>query len=362
MSRFPPLILFDLKGEYVPLCDTCYLNNPRLANARNVTPQNAFETGQKIMRSRFHVIVNLSSYRNDAEAALVMAGLVQGVEDWQKARSNAERIPCTFVLEEAHYWLPENEGHSTIRTVKHPMTGVSLLSHVQQIWFNVAKIGRSFGMGLIVATQHPADIDKRIISQAEWRFLLKAMEPADLKVYRSYGLTDDVAQALNPKQGEAYVIGPDGARGVYHIRRRFSPDEAKSPGLANIRNAAPVSDSPIHDSPEGGAFERTPAPVNRESVNGESMVNRPEKLVNDGEWGSESSPRLVNPVNDSEEQTGYSHAEEMQVILAYAELIKSALPGDPPITRTAIMRHLEWNTKHYQRIVKPVCDKHGIAP
>ena len=41
--------------------------------------------------------------------------------------------------------------------------------------------------------------------------------------------------ALNPKAGEAYVIGPEGSRGVYHIRRRYSPDVAKSPGLANIR-------------------------------------------------------------------------------------------------------------------------------
>jgi Helicase HerA, central domain len=359
-----PLIVLDHKPEYGPLCQRPYLTNPQVANAQDVTPQNAAARGQEIMEKRLQVVVDLSSYRDDVDAALVMANLAQGVLRYQKARENGVRIPCTFVLDEAHYWLPENEAHSTIRRVKHPQTGQTLLAFLQQVFFHVAKLGRSFGMGLIVATQRPADVDKRLISSADWRFLLKAMEPADLDVYRRYGLADSLAQALNPKAGEAYVIGPDESRGVYHIRRRYSPDVAKSPGLANIRNAAPVSDSPIHDSPERGAFERTPAPVNRESVNGESIVNRPEKRVNGGEWDGEYSPRpvnAVNAVNGSEEQTGYSHAEEMQVVLAYAELVKSALPGDPPITRTAIMKHLEWNTKHYQRIVKPVCDKHGIA-
>jgi hypothetical protein len=357
-----PLIVLDHKGEYGPLCATPYLLRPVRANAQNLTPANARAFAQQMMQERLQVVVDLSSYR-DADAALVMAGVITGVANYQKPLNKQDRVTCTVVLEEAHYWLPQDQSQSTIRGIKNrgDENGQTLLAYLQQTFFHLSKIGRSLGMGLVVATQRPADVDNRLISQAEWYFLLKVMLPADLARYKGFGAPDGVAAKLNPKKGEAYVIGPDGTEGVYHIRRRYSPDESQTPGLANIKNAAPVSDSPIHYSPERRAFERTPTPVHGESVHGESTVNRPEKGVNGGEWGGDYSPRPVNAVNGNEEQTGYSHAEEMQVVLAYAELVKSALPGDPPITRTAIMKHLEWNTKHYQRIVKPVCDKHGIA-
>ena len=355
------LIVFDHKPEYWPLCKQPYLTRPARANAQNLTPQHAAAIGQQIVQKRLHVVVDLTSYQSDVEAVLVMVRLIEGVRRYQQAQSDERRIPCTFVLDEAHYWLPENEAHSTIRHVKARTTGQSLLAYMQQVFFRLSEMGRTFGMGLIVATQRPANVDKRLTSQAEWRFLLKAMDPADLKTYRIYGLAAEVAQALSPHLGEAYVVGPDGSHGVYRIRRRFSPDVAKSPGLANIRNAGPVSDSPIHHVPEGGAFEHPSTPVNGESVKGEWLVNRPEKRVNDGEWGGESSPGPVNAVHAEEQQAGYTQAEEIRVIQAYAELVRTARPGDPPITRTAIMKHLDWNTKHYQRIIKPVCDKYGIA-
>ncbi len=57
------------------------------------------------------------------------------------------------------------------------------------------------------------------------------------------------------------MIGP-GIKGAYGIRRRYSPDEAKTPGLANIKNAARMQEqvaqqhySPFLHSPG----EHTPA-------------------------------------------------------------------------------------------------------
>jgi hypothetical protein len=329
-----------LKPEYRPLCQQPYLHNPVRANAQNVTRENAAAIAARIMEERLQVVVDLASYPTDMEAALVMASLAQGVLRYQQARENADRIPCTLVVDEAHYWLPENEGQSTIRHNKHPHTGQPLLAFVQQVFFHVAKVGRSFGMGLIVSTQRPADVDKRLISQTEWRFLLKAMDPADLKVYRRYGLADHLAQALNPKKGEAYVIGPDGSRGVYHIRRRYSPDIAQSPGLANIRAGSSATGSPRSRSPIGGDFEQLNAGGNVHQVNMVNGVNAPEPM---------------------EEAEGYTPDEEMHVVLAYAELRAA---GSQP-TRRAILAYLEehhnWNRKHYTRIIKPVCDKRRLA-
>ena len=357
-----PLIVFDHKPEYAPLCQQPYLRHPVRLSARTLSPQNAAATAQRLMQERWQAVLDLSSYGSDAEAAGVMTELIAGVLRYQKARENAARLPCTFVLDEAHYWLPEHEGHSTLRGLK-LRSGQALLSYVQQAFFTLAKLGRSFGMGLVVATQRPADVDKRLISSADWRFLLKALEPADLKVYRAYGLSDEQAMSLNPRQGQAYVIGPDGLHGVCHIRRRESPDVAKSPGLDNIRQAGARERSPF---PQAPAFERGNTPAGTFPGNtraGESWpVERTETFPT--RW--EQSPVAGNAGNTLHEETGmgseaegYTHEEEAQVLLAYAELLRTGNGVIP--SRRAIKDALGWSSRQFSRVIKPVCDKHAIA-
>src|SRR5450759_1633399 len=183
-----PLIVLDHKGEYGPLCASPYLLRPVRANAQNLTPANARAFAQRMMQERLQVVVDLSSY-HDADAALVMAGLITGVGNYQKPLDKADRVTCTIVLEEAHYWLPQDQSQSTIRGIKNrgDENGQTLLAYLQQTFFNLSKIGRYLGMGLIVATQRPADVDNRLISQAEWYFLLKVMLPADLARYKGFG-------------------------------------------------------------------------------------------------------------------------------------------------------------------------------
>jgi hypothetical protein len=359
-----PIIVLDHKGEYGPLCATPYLLRPVHANAQNLTPANARAFAQRIMTERLQVVVDLSSYR-DADAALVMAGLVTGVANYQKPLDKAGRITCTFVLEEAHYWLPQDQSQSTIRGIKNrgDENGQTLLAYLQQTFFQLAKIGRYLGMGLIVATQRPADVDNRLISSAEWYFLLKALLPADLARYKGFGAPDGVAQKLNPKQGEAYVVGPDGITGLYHIRRRYSPDESPTPGLANIRNAVATGiDSRVARSPEARAFERGNAYGNGNNGNGGNRREQPVEPFPHYGNGRERSPILGNSGNDSgnaDEEDDYSQAEELRVLLAYAELLKES--SGKPVTRRALLAKLEWGSRKFTRIVKPVCDKHGIA-
>ncbi len=351
-----PLLVFDHKPEYEPLCQRPYLSNPERLNAQTLSPQHAAATAQRIMEERLQVVIDLSSYANDAQAALVMTELIAGVLRYQKARTNGERIPCTFVLDEAHYWLP-NEGHSTIRGVR-LRSGQPLLAYVQQVFFTLAKLGRSFGMGLIVATQRPADVDKRLISSADWRFLLKALEPADLKVYRSYGLTDEAAMALNPKAGEAYVIGPDGLHGVCHLRRRFSPDVAKAPGLANIRKALPVTPSPLPSSQEGGLFERGNAWEDGKMGRGGNEPGMASQAVPT----FREYPPLAGKERESSQASGkidagYTHEEEVQVLRTALDLTRE----NGKVTRGAIQERLRWSNRKFTEVIKPVCDKHGIA-
>ncbi len=355
-----PLIVFDHKPEYGPLCQFPYLCRPVRLSADTLTPTNAAATVGRLMQERWQVVLDLSSYASDAEAAYVMTELIAGVLRYQKARPDTERLPCTFVLDEAHYWLPEHEGHSTIRGTK-LRTGQMLLSYVQQAFFTLAKVGRSFGMGLIVATQRPADVDKRLISSADWRFLLKALEPTDLKVYRSYGLPDAQAMALDPKRGEAYVIGPDGVRSLVHIRRRSSPDVATSPGLDNIRQAGARERSPFPPAP---AFERGYTPVPVFPGHTRTGEKRPVERLETVPVSWEHSPLPENAGNAAQQERadddeGYSHEEEAQVLLAYADLLRTGNGVMP--SRRAIKESLGWSSRQFSRVIKPVCDKHGIA-
>ncbi len=111
----------------------------------------------------------------------------------------------------------------------------------------------------------------------------------------------------------------------------------------------------IHHSPEDQHFERGERENGWVNGNAVNPVNAPMKPVNRAENGGEYSPRSENIHMPS---PPYSPAEEMQVILAYAELQKS---GKTP-TRTGIRDYLAWDNKQYQRVIKPVCDKHTIAP
>jgi hypothetical protein len=88
--------------------------------------------------------------------------------------------------------------------------------------------------------------------------------------------------------------------------------------------------------------------VNENTVN---AVNEPGKRGEDTVNGREHSPQSVNV------PPAFTSAEEVQVLLAYAEMLKSG----KPVTRTGIRDQLGWNNKQYERVIKPVCDTHKIG-
>jgi hypothetical protein len=98
-------------------------------------------------------------------------------------------------------------------------------------------------MGTVISTQRPANVDNRAFAVAEWKILLKANMPGDLKVYQGIGLDPDAAQVLG--KGEAYILGPD-IKGVFQIRKRNSPDEASTPGLENLQRKSVVREQVAH--------------------------------------------------------------------------------------------------------------------
>jgi hypothetical protein len=237
-----PFVLADTEGEYDVLHHPAYLLRPYKAGIHNVRGDNAFAFGQTVLERGRQVILNLQSYDDDNEAALVMIEIIRGMRAWAEARPNDERATCMFILDEASIWLPQRQEESSLSKEK-DAAGQTLLARLQQAFFGtVVRRGRKRGIGFLFATQRPADLDKRCIS-CDWLILFRQTFPNDLNKYAELGVPKDVAQALAP--GEAMVIDPQGRRHVQQFRQRHSPDRSQSPGLASLeRHAARWAQQP----------------------------------------------------------------------------------------------------------------------
>ncbi|GHO97254.1 hypothetical protein KSF_073020 [Reticulibacter mediterranei] len=230
-----PFVLADTEGEYDVLHHPDYLLRPYKAGIHNVRGDNAFAFGQAVLERGRQVILNLQSYDDDNEAALVMIEIIRGMRSWAEARPNDERATCMFILDEASIWLPQRQEESSLSKEK-DAAGQTLLARLQQAFFGtVVRRGRKRGIGFLFATQRPADLDKRCIS-CDWLILFRQTFPNDLNKYAELGVPKDVAQALAP--GEAMVIDPKGRRHVQQFRQRHSPDRSQSPGLASLERHA----------------------------------------------------------------------------------------------------------------------------
>jgi hypothetical protein len=143
--------------------------------------------------------------------------------------------------------------------------GYTTLDKLQKIFFSVVvRRGRKRGIGFILASQRSAEIDKRAISSAQWKFLHLQNQPNDLDVYHDFGVDKAVAQSLAP--GQAFVLGPS-VKGIHQLRKRNSPDNAKTPGLESLRkrrfteSLASRATQVIHPSVTARLPEMEPLPM-----------------------------------------------------------------------------------------------------
>lgn len=149
--------------------------------------------------------------------------------------------------------------------------------------------------------------------------------------------------AEDNKVGQAVVETPDCNDLVlapdYDLEARILTFERDHPDI-----------HPIHHSPDEPLSEHENEEVNQKNVNPVNAVEPLEKTVNASVNGGERSTQSNNV------PPPFTQAQEVQVLLAYHELSSSG----EKLTRTALRDYLRWNSKQYQFILKPICDKHGI--
>lgn len=113
---------------------------------------------------------------------------------WAMDLPNSGRAqPLLVVLEEAHLFLPEGQDSAARRVVS-----------------KIAKEGRKYGVGLMLVSQRPTELDSTVLSQCGTMISLRLTNPAD-RARVSSAVPDDLANlvALLPslRTGEAIMTG-----------------------------------------------------------------------------------------------------------------------------------------------------------
>lgn len=142
-------------------------------------------------------IIDLSDvdeYGADAVVSHYLRRLLEERKRWRiTGGEKGYPVPIITVVEEAHVLIPREEDTLT------------------RYWAGrIAREGRKFGVGLVLVSQRPKNVDQDVLSQTNNKIILRIVEPQDQRYVQaaSEQLSEDLMSllpGLNP--GEAIVIG-----------------------------------------------------------------------------------------------------------------------------------------------------------
>lgn len=141
-------------------------------------------------------IIDFSEVPSDILPLIVslIARIIFSVQQW----IDKDKIhPIAIFCDEAHLYIPQN--------VKQGMESLSLMSFER-----IAKEGRKYGVGLVVITQRPSEVDRTVLSQSSNFVAMRLTNADDQNVIKkllpdSIGNFGDLLPILDV--GEALVVG-----------------------------------------------------------------------------------------------------------------------------------------------------------
>jgi hypothetical protein len=111
-------------------------------------------------------IIDISGLPNEVAGPLTAAvtRLLFQYKVWQ-TREERERDPVLLICEEAHRYVPD--------------TGLAEYQSAQKAIRRVAKEGRKYGIGLMLVSQRPADVERTVLSQCNSWFVMRLTNSTD---------------------------------------------------------------------------------------------------------------------------------------------------------------------------------------
>jgi len=142
---------------------------------------------------------------------------LQRLTNQQVSGISRGEYPVVLVLEEAQNYIRESR-----RTEEDSISKL--------VFERIAREGRKYGLGLVVASQRPSELSKTVLSQCNSFIVHRLQNPEDLRYFREivpgiYGQVLDQLPALAPRS--ALVLG----------------ECVQAPALVEIREASPVPKS-----------------------------------------------------------------------------------------------------------------------
>ncbi|MFO1448259.1 MAG: ATP-binding protein [Opitutaceae bacterium] len=181
-------------------------------------------------------IVDISGLPNEVANPLTaaIARLLFEFKVWQ-TRAERERDPIALVCEEAHRYVPDS--------------GNAEYASAQRAIRRIAKEGRKYGIGLMLVSQRPADVERTVLSQCNSWIVMRLTNTTDKEHVTNF-LPDNLAglskvlSALSRR--EALFLGEAAA-----LPARITINELKKEELPDSE-----------DISFSGGWSKTPMPVN----------------------------------------------------------------------------------------------------
>ena len=165
-------------------------------------------------------VIDISGLPNEVAGPLTAAvarALFQ-YKVWQ-TRSERERDPVLLVCEEAHRYVPD--------------AGLAEYQSAQKAVRRIAKEGRKYGIGLMLVSQRPADLERTVLSQCNSWLVMRLTNAADQEHVKRF-LPDSLAGLANLlpslSRQEALFVGEAAAVPARIVIRNLSEKELPDSG------------------------------------------------------------------------------------------------------------------------------------
>ncbi len=208
-----PMTIVDIEGEYWGLKERFdLLIAGRSEHAElEIGPENAAALAEISITRGISIILDLSDYSSDEQHAFLLAYFSRL---WEVA--GKERKPYQIVLEEAHEFIPQSAS-----------------SPLKAVLTRIALRGRKRGLGIILASQRSAKVEKDVLTQVPLLFLHRVVHPIDVKVYKDLlplppARVEEMVGGL--AQGQVIVLYQHAAQ-LVQIRRRATFHAGATPTL-----------------------------------------------------------------------------------------------------------------------------------
>ncbi|UCF08073.1 MAG: DUF87 domain-containing protein [Thermoplasmata archaeon] len=205
-----PFVIIDTEGEYYSLkekFEIAWASNNKEADAM-LSIEKCKLLAERIVKLGGRLIFDTSSSSNEFE---LVSEFLKHLYEFE----TEVKIPMLVIVEEADRFVPQSGG--------------AQISELHEI----SRRGRKRGIGLMVATQRPAMVDKNILSQCGNQFIGRLRIENDVKaVSRFFHKTRMLDELPNLERGEFFVMGESlVSPRLVHVKNRETSHGGAAPKM-----------------------------------------------------------------------------------------------------------------------------------